>query len=420
MDNTKIKAVNEFKMLLFTVILGAVAGAVVWLFLKAVTITTGLFWETIPGRISLPFYPVILCGFGGLLLGIVHKLFGDYPEELKVVIGKIKKNKFYDYKPMAAILIAAFLPLVFGASVGPEAGLTGIIAGLCYWIGDNIKFAREDKEKYNEIGAAVTLGIIFHAPLFGIFSVEEERESDASDITIPKPAKMMLYASSMAAGMFAYWLLGRLFGKGMAGMPGFSSFIAGWLDYILILLYFPLGIILYLFYEICEKILGTASSKIPVIPRSIVGGLAIGAAGMFVPMVLFSGEEEIGVLAENFGMYAPAFLIGIALLKVILTAVSIKFGFKGGHFFPLIFACVSMGFGLAMLFFAKDVGGHAAFAAGMVTATTLGAQLKKPMAVSMLLLLVFPVKMLLFIFVTAAVAGRVSAIIEKRKQTENG
>jgi H+/Cl- antiporter ClcA len=140
---------------------------------------------------------------------------------------------------------------------------------------------------------------------------------------------------------------------------------------------------------------------------------------MFVPMVLFSGEEEIGVVAENFGMYAPAFLIGIALLKVFLTALSIKFGFKGGHFFPLIFACVSMGFGLAMLFFAKDVGGHAAFAAGMITAVTLGAQLKKPIAVSMLLILVFPLKMLLFIFVTAAVAGRIPAIIEKRKQTRN-
>jgi H+/Cl- antiporter ClcA len=169
MENKKTKAGNELKMILFTVILGAVAGVVVWLFLKAVSISTGLLWEIIPGRISLPFYPLILCGCGGLILGIVHKLLGDYPEELKVVIAKIKRDKYYDYKPMAAILVSAFFPLIFGASVGHEAGLTGIIAGLCYWIGDNIKFAREDKERYNEIGAAVTLGVIFHAPLFGIY-----------------------------------------------------------------------------------------------------------------------------------------------------------------------------------------------------------------------------------------------------------
>lgn len=55
---------------------------------------------------------------------------GDYPEELNVVLGKIKRDKHYDYKPMGVILVCAFIPLVIGASVGPEAGLTGIIAGL--------------------------------------------------------------------------------------------------------------------------------------------------------------------------------------------------------------------------------------------------------------------------------------------------
>ena len=45
---------------------------------------------------------------------------------------------------VAVMLICAFIPLVFGASVGPEAGLTGIIAALCYWIGDNVSYAKQD------------------------------------------------------------------------------------------------------------------------------------------------------------------------------------------------------------------------------------------------------------------------------------
>ena len=36
------------------------------------------------------------------------------------------------------MLLCALLPLLLGASVGPEAGLTGIIAALCYWVGDNV------------------------------------------------------------------------------------------------------------------------------------------------------------------------------------------------------------------------------------------------------------------------------------------
>ena len=226
--------------------------------------------------------------------------------------------------------------------------------------------------------------------------------------------KKKLLSAMLAAAMAAYWLLGRLFGKGMEGFPGLKEYTAGWLDYVLILLYVPAGIILCIVYQTCDNIFAAAAGRIPVILREILGGLAIGAAAILLPMVLFSGEEEIAHLAESFGTYAPMFLIAIAFIKVLMTSLSIRFGLKGGHFFPLIFACVSMGFGLAMMFFDKDVGGHAAFAAGMVTAATLGAQMKKPLAVTMLLLIVFPVKMLLFIFVAAALSGRIITYIEKK------
>lgn len=412
-DTTKNRLTNELMMLLFTLLLGAAAGTVIWLFLKGTLIVTDLLWVRLPAAASFPAFSVFLCAAGGLLIGLVHKFSGDYPEELPRVLAKLKKDKYYDYKPMASMLAAAFLPLVFGASAGPEAGMTGIIAGLCSWVGDNIKFARVHKEQYNEIGAAVTLGVIFHAPLFGIFSVEEER-TDASDISLPKPAKLVLYSLSIAAGFLAYSLLGKLFGPALEGIEGFDSFSAGWLDYLLVLLYILTGILLCILFEKSEALFGTVSGKIPVIVREILAGLVIGATAMIVPMVLFSGEEELGRLIENYGNYAPMFLIGIALLKVIMTAFSIKFGFKGGHFFPLIFACVSMGFGLTMLFFTSQLTGHAAFAAGMVTAAALGAQMKKPLAVSMLMLLVFPVRMLLFVFVAAALSGRLVEIVEKK------
>ena len=150
----------------------------------------------------------------------------------------------------------------------------------------------------------------------------------------------------------------------------------------------------------------------------------IGLMAVFAPMVIFSGEEQMGELPETFMRYAPAALIGICLLKLLMTAFCIQFGMKGGHFFPLIFACSCMGFAAAMLVFGNAAGitdqaaltGHAVFAAAIITASTLGAQMKQPLAVSMLLLICFPLRFVLWIFIAAALAGRLAG--RKTKESE--
>ena len=71
-----------------------------------------------------------------------------------------------------------------------------------------------------------------------------------------------------------------------------------------------------------------------------------------------------------------------------------------------------MGIGVAMLVF-TDPASHIVFSAGVVTSATLGAQLKKPLAVSILMLLCFPVRMLFWIFLAAALGGRLAQLLEK-------
>ena len=82
----------------------------------------------------------------------------------------------------------------------------------------------------------------------------------------------------------------------------------------------------------------------------------------------------------------------------------------------MIFACTCMGYALGALFFG-GAAGHAAFAAGIITAAALGAQLKKPLAVTVLLLLCFPPRFLLWGFISAAVGSGLAGMLEKRKRT---
>lgn len=426
----KVKAKNDIRLYILVILLGAGTGAVLWAFLKAVAVCTDLIWTVLPEKAGFRYLPLILCAAGGLAAGLIRKRYGDYPEELPVVLGKIKRDKHYDYGPMAVMLVCAFLPLILGASVGPEAGLTGIIAGLCYWVGDNVKYAKEHSEEYSDIGAAVTLGSLFHVPLFGIFAVEENAagEEDVAPYSIPKVPKLIMYGLSTASAFLVMKVLGSLLGAAGEGFPSYAYTEPAAADYALILIYVPLGIALFLAFSYSEKLTGALASKVPAVARETICGLCIGIMALLVPEVLFSGEEQMGLLPERFAAYAPAALMGICLLKILMTAFCIKFGLKGGHFFPLIYACSCMGFGAAALVFGSTAGltgnaavaGHAVFAAAVITAAALGAQLRKPVAVSMLLMICFPLKLLLWILLAAALGSKAGAGMAGGRNAQKG
>ena len=107
-----------------------------------------------------------------------------------------------------------------------------------------------------------------------------------------------------------------------------------------------------------------------------------------------------------------------ALVWILLTNLCIQFGLKGGHFFPVIFAGVCMGYGVAMLTCGPD-GGHVVFGAAIVTASLLGGIMKEPLAVTMLLFLCFPVKMFIWIFIAAAVGSKLITLKPEQEPSAN-
>lgn len=414
--STTLRLKNQLELWFFCALIGAVAGALVWGLLKIMAIGTEVLWEWIPGQVSLPFYTVLVCTVGAAVIGLFRKRYGDYPEELETVMAKVKTEKTYDYKKMSVMMIAALLPLLIGSSVGPEAGLTGIIVGLCYWAGDNLKSAKQHTRDYSQIGAAVSLSVLFHAPLFGIFEVEEDEGME-----IPKlsgGSKIFIYGLALAAGTGIYAGLSALFGAGLSGFPSFDRVEIDRTDYLLTIVYIVLGCVLALFYEIVHHATAKAAMKIPPVIREVIAGLCLGIIGMLIPAVMFSGEEQMGVLMGEYTRYLPIALIGLAFLKIILTNLCIQFGLKGGHFFPVIFAGVCMGYGAAMLM-AGTGEYHVVFAAAVVTAALLGGIMKKPLAVTMLLFLCFPVRMFIWIFVAAAIGSKVAGLFRTQAKGES-
>lgn len=409
MDNNKnISMKNNIKLLIFVAGIGAVCSLVLWLFLLAVDKGTELLWEILPQKFDeFSAYPLVVCLVGGILIGLFRKKYGDYPQGMMEVFGTLKQTKTYPYEKIIVLLIAAFLPLIIGSSVGPEAGMVGVITALCCWAGTNLRFAKKESAYYSEIGSAVTLSILFHAPLFGLLHMEEENTEQEREQELSKKDLITVYVLATAIGLGVFKLLNAMVCNVSMGFPSLDIALPQGYDYLVMFLYIIVGILLALLFEASEKAFGTISKKLPPVLGESLAGMILGITVMFFPMIQFSGEHQMGVLINDYAMYSAIGMIGIAILKIIITSMCIELGLKGGHFFPLIFASVCMGYGIALCIW-PGVASHAIFAAAITTAATLGFSMKKPLAVTMLLFLCFPVRMVFWIVFAAAIASYIA------------
>ena len=383
---------NKFKnnalFLLYTIILGAIVGAIIWAFLRVMNLGIDFIWEFVPSKLDFPLYTVLVCTAGGLITGLWKKKFGDTPEELPVVIAKVKKTSRYPYSNIFSSLVSAILPLLFGASVGPEAGLTGIIAGLCTWVGDRLKMYKKEIEELTQIGLSATLGTIFRSPMFGFFEpLEDER-----DTVIPKASKIVLYIAAILSSFGAFILLGRLLG-GSGGIEGLPHGKPSWFNYVWAIPLTLAGIAGGYLYYIFRKLTHLYENKLKklTVTRAVIGGLLLGISGTFLPLTMFSGEHAVQLGA--------VMLLVIAVAKLLLTNICISSGLKGGHFFPVIFCGICIGAAFS-LFTGVDM----IFCMCVATTGLVGFTMKKPIATVLLLMIIFPPRYIPVMLFAAAAA----------------
>ena len=391
------KVKNNVLFLLYTVILGAIVGAIIWAFVRIMNLGIEFIWNFAPSHLNFPLYTLFVCLIGGLLIGIWKKKFGDYPEELSMVMGKVKKTGRYQYNNVFSTIGSALFPLLIGASVGPEAGLTGVIAGLCTWVGDKLKLYLKEVEELTKIGLGATLGTIFHSPMFGFI---EPIESD-KEVVLPRTSKIVLYFAAILSSFGVFILLGNLFG-GRTGLEDFEANKIEWLEYLYAIPLAAVGIAAGYIYFIFKKLTFSLENKFKkyTVLRATAGGLLLGISGTFLPLTMFSGEHQISEVMNNAETIGAVMLIVIAVVKLLLTNICIDSGLKGGHFFPVIFCGICIGYAMSLIF-----GIDMVFCAGVVTTALVGHTLKKPLATVLLLMIVFPAK-LIPIMLFAAIAAK--------------
>ena len=400
-------------MVILAIAVGFVIGFAVYLVMNLSTWLTELLWNGVGGALSFAWFPLATCTIGGVLIGVWTWWSKDRVRPLEEVMAEFKATGSYKTNGVVRPVITFLLPLVFGGSIGFEAGLTGLITAGCCWIRDKLKAAGLRAASVADVTIAASMAAIFGTPLAGIVAGAESAPGDANDV-LEKPkvndynmrrgAKIVLYTAAAFGAFGGIALFSHIFGAS-SGLPKFDSISAAYADllwgvpciaaaYIMALLFHGSA---RLFAEVARR-LGDSTGS--VIAKPIIAGVVMGAVACVLPFVLFPGESQSEELMASWQTWSCAALLGTGVLKAVITPMCLKMGWIGGNFFPSIFAGVAAGYGLAMLTGADPM--------LMVTVTTtafLAGVIRKPLMVLAVLFLCFPMGSVLWMGLAAIIGA---------------
>lgn len=109
------------KLLLLATLLGLISAVITFTFITLVDGAASAVWETAAEAIglSLPVFTLLVCTLGGLLVGVLVKVFGDHTGIFAEMVATMK----------APIFSALFVLLLVQSSAGPVIAIA-VVVGL--------------------------------------------------------------------------------------------------------------------------------------------------------------------------------------------------------------------------------------------------------------------------------------------------
>ncbi len=313
------KIVSNVLFAIAAAILGGVVGALSAAFLRFIDWGQDVLWFS--DWSGFAYAPLLLCTLGGVLVGLGQRYFGDHPKDLQNSIKEIGATGRLEYTHLLKGLAIVAVSLIFGASLGPEAAIISLLGGLSTWTADLLRGLRAllHLEMPSENGSRLHMakqkwanGILLLVA-FGIFLLGiKDLYSDGFLKLTESPAWLDL-AWSLPLG---------LLGAGLGGA--------------------------YLYLSRTGEKVSARFQPRPVI-KATLAGLLLGAAATWLPMILFSGQHDLQMAYNTAGQLGAVELISIGVVRLVLVALLLVSGWKGGQFLPLMLASTAVGLGFSQL-----------------------------------------------------------------------
>lgn len=413
-------------MILLALVVGFVIGFAVYLVMNLSTWLTELLWHGVGGALNIVWFPLATCMLGGLIIGLWTWWSKDQVRPLEEVMAEFKATGSYKTNGAIRPVITFLLPLVFGGSIGFEAGLTGIITAGCCWIRDRLKTAGLRAASVADVTIAASLSAIFGTPLAGIVAGAESSPGSAEDVleqpnvndyNMRRGAKIVLYTAAAFGAFGGIALFSSIFGTS-GGLPHFDSISAAYSELLWAVPCLVVAYVMALLYHVSSRLFGALSERldggaVATIVKPVIAGVVMGAFACALPYVLFPGETQSEELMESWQAWTHLALLGTGVLKAVITPMCLKMGWVGGNFFPSIFAGVAAGYGMAAL-----TGADPMLMVTVTTAAFLAGVIRKPLMALAVLFLCFPVGSVIWMGLAAIIGAAlpVPHILTKSEQ----
>ena len=407
MIDPQAKPKSYLRLMVLVALLGIASALVTFTFVALVHQGTNLIWEQITEALGVDprLFTILVCTIGGLLVGLLVKLFGDHNAIFAELMQEFCKTGRFDYHHAPGIVITAFISLISGASLGPEAPLADASGGIGTWISDRLHLEERETRTMGFSGVSGMLAAFISNPLGGaLLGLESAQGGPGGLQTYFWVLFPSLLASAVATVVFV-----TLSGAFFETLYRFPAYTPRMID----LLYAaPLGFLggmVGLLFMLSLRRLQRLFQpmKRHLVLRWLVGGLGMGIIGALLPLTLFSGEEETVDLITHAAEIGVVMLIVLGLVKLFATSLLLATGWKGGYIFPIMFASAALGLAVNLMFPGIPV----AVTVAATMAGALVAALKAPLFAALFTLILVQKETAAVIAVAVVVSALLTALL---------
>ena len=328
-------------MIVMAIMIGIIGGFGAILFRYAIRFFQALSfgsWHTNIEYISgLPWYIILFApAIGGLIVGPIIYFFAREAKGqgvTEVMEAIILKGGAIRPRVVVAKIIASAVIIGTGGSVGREGPIVQIGSAAGSSIGQIIHVRGSQLRTLVACGAAAGIAGTFNAPIAGaIFSLEIL----LGDFAITQFSPIVI--ASVTSTVVSRYYLGN-----------YPAFIIPKYELTSIYEFIPysiLGVLAAIVAVTFTNVLYKSEDFFDAIPipewiKPAIGGLFIGAIGLFIPHIFGVGYETMDMALA--GKLSWSFLLMLIFFKIIATSITVGSGGSGGIFAPSLFLGASLG-----------------------------------------------------------------------------